>query len=249
MVVPRTRDTVTAMMELSTRRKPAPITKRQREIVTLIAAGCSNEEVGVRLGISPRTAKAHSDVLRQKLGVRRRRQIPIAYRLLTGEDPLASERRWPTVPTPPLIECARGYSGCRGRASDLRPRGVGSLRGSSPPGSYGKYRDSRHSAATPGHPAAAPLGASGRIAGSGEDARGSRGLREDDSGRAMGGYRRPPPGMVHPRRSSRMSRRWHLGWRASALRLMTDCELRLREHLRALSRLNCEGRCSRRDPC
>ena len=64
------------------------ITKRQREVVELIAAGMSNDEVGERLGISPRTAKAHSDVLRQKLGVSRRRQIPVAYRLLTGEDPL-----------------------------------------------------------------------------------------------------------------------------------------------------------------
>jgi ATP/maltotriose-dependent transcriptional regulator MalT len=64
------------------------ITSRQREVVALIAAGCSNEEVGDRLGISPRTAKAHSDVLRQKLGVARRRQIPAAYRLLTGDDPL-----------------------------------------------------------------------------------------------------------------------------------------------------------------
>jgi ATP/maltotriose-dependent transcriptional regulator MalT len=84
------------MMELATKREPAPITARQREVVTLIAAGCSNEEVGARLGISPRTAKAHSDVLRQKLGVKRRRQIPIAYRLLTGEDPLSAEYRWPT---------------------------------------------------------------------------------------------------------------------------------------------------------
>ena len=49
----------------------------------------SNEEVGERLGISPRTAKAHSDVLRQKLGVTRRRQIPVAYRSLTGSDPLS----------------------------------------------------------------------------------------------------------------------------------------------------------------
>ncbi|HMI98710.1 MAG TPA: helix-turn-helix transcriptional regulator [Gaiellaceae bacterium] len=64
------------------------ITERQREVVELIAAGLSNDEVGERLGISPRTAKAHCDVLRQKLGVPRRRQIPIAYRLLTGEDPL-----------------------------------------------------------------------------------------------------------------------------------------------------------------
>ena len=41
-------------------------TKRQQEVIELIAAGCSNEEVGERLGISPRTAKAHSDALRQK---------------------------------------------------------------------------------------------------------------------------------------------------------------------------------------
>ena len=64
-------------------------TKRQVEVIELIAAGCSNDEVGERLGISPRTAKAHSDVLRQKLGVTRRRQIPVAYRVLTGDDPLS----------------------------------------------------------------------------------------------------------------------------------------------------------------
>jgi DNA-binding CsgD family transcriptional regulator len=65
------------------------ITERQRQVIELIAAGYSNEEVGQRLGISPRTAKAHCDVLRQKLGVARRRQIPVAYRLLTGDDPLS----------------------------------------------------------------------------------------------------------------------------------------------------------------
>jgi len=65
------------------------ITDRQRDVIVLIAAGCSNDEVSERLGISPRTVKAHCDVLRQKLGVRRRRQLPIAYRSLTGEDPLA----------------------------------------------------------------------------------------------------------------------------------------------------------------
>ena len=60
------------------------------QVVELIAQGLSNDEVGLVLGISPRTAKAHCDVLRQKLGVPRRRQIPVAYRLLTGEDPLAT---------------------------------------------------------------------------------------------------------------------------------------------------------------
>jgi DNA-binding CsgD family transcriptional regulator len=69
--------------------KHPSITPRQREVIVLIAAGCSNDEVGQRLGISPRTVKAHCDVLRQKLGVPRRRQIPVAYRSLTGDDPLA----------------------------------------------------------------------------------------------------------------------------------------------------------------
>ena len=68
------------------------LTERQRQVVELIALGCSNEEVGARLGISARTAKAHSDVIRQKLGVSRRRQIPAAFKTLTGEDPLVCER-------------------------------------------------------------------------------------------------------------------------------------------------------------
>jgi LuxR family maltose regulon positive regulatory protein len=76
----------------STLNEPTPdLTERQRQVIELIARGCSNEEVGVRLGISPRTAKAHCDVLRQKLGVQRRRQIPAAFRMLTGEDPLSWE--------------------------------------------------------------------------------------------------------------------------------------------------------------
>jgi len=74
-------------MTRTTTAPDAPLTKRQREVVALIAAGCSNDEVGHSLGISARTAKAHSDALRLKLGVARRRQIPAAYRQLTGDDP------------------------------------------------------------------------------------------------------------------------------------------------------------------
>jgi ATP/maltotriose-dependent transcriptional regulator MalT len=77
-------------MTNTTAEKVLSITQRQREVIVLIASGCSNDEVGERLGISPRTAKAHCDVLRQKLGVARRRQIPSAYRSLTGDDPLAT---------------------------------------------------------------------------------------------------------------------------------------------------------------
>lgn len=88
------------MVTVTTETRPV-LTARQREVVALIAAGCSNEEVGERLGISPRTAKAHCDVLRQKLGVARRRQIPMAYRSQTGEDPL--------VPRPDLHSAAPGH--------------------------------------------------------------------------------------------------------------------------------------------
>ena len=70
---------------------PFALTERQLQVVELIARGCSNDEIGLRLGISPRTAKAHCDVLRQKLGVPRRRQIPTAFRTRTGEDPLSRE--------------------------------------------------------------------------------------------------------------------------------------------------------------
>jgi DNA-binding CsgD family transcriptional regulator len=71
-------------------RGSSAITSRQRQVVELIAQGLSNDEIGVTLGISSRTAKAHCDALRLKLGVPRRRQIPVAFRLLTGEDPLAA---------------------------------------------------------------------------------------------------------------------------------------------------------------
>ena len=78
-------------------------TPRQRQVVQLIAAGCSNVEIAERLGISPRTAKAHSDVLRMKLSVSRRRQIPAAFRHVTGEDPHA----------PPSLEPQPGARGTR----------------------------------------------------------------------------------------------------------------------------------------
>jgi DNA-binding CsgD family transcriptional regulator len=83
-------------------------TTRQLQVVELIAAGCSNEEIGRRLGLSARTAKAHSDALRKKLGVAKKRQIPAAFRLVTGRDPLdqlpaalgAGDRTLTLVPDP-----------------------------------------------------------------------------------------------------------------------------------------------------
>jgi DNA-binding CsgD family transcriptional regulator len=87
-----------AMQDNAKTPRPA-ITKRQREVVALIAAGYSNDEVGRALCITTRTARAHADALRERLHVTRRRYIPAAYRAATGEDPLlvALEQRTPSA--------------------------------------------------------------------------------------------------------------------------------------------------------
>jgi DNA-binding NarL/FixJ family response regulator len=61
-----------------------PLTGRQREVARHVERGLTNEEIGAELGISPRTVKAHTDAIRMKLGVRKRRQIPPALREREG---------------------------------------------------------------------------------------------------------------------------------------------------------------------
>jgi len=56
------------------------LTERQKQVADLVGEGLTNMEIGARLGISASTAKAHTDVLRRKLGVTRRRFIPQAAR-------------------------------------------------------------------------------------------------------------------------------------------------------------------------
>jgi DNA-binding NarL/FixJ family response regulator len=46
------------------------LTPRERQVLTSIAQGLSNKEIGARLSISPRTVEAHRDSLSRKLGIR-----------------------------------------------------------------------------------------------------------------------------------------------------------------------------------
>jgi DNA-binding NarL/FixJ family response regulator len=67
--------------------KPAPntrrldaLTEREREVLALVAAGLSNDEIAQRLYVSPATAKTHVSRSMQKLHARDRAQlVVIAY--------------------------------------------------------------------------------------------------------------------------------------------------------------------------
>jgi DNA-binding NarL/FixJ family response regulator len=58
----------------------ASLTDREREVVTLVAAGLSNDEIATRLVVSPLTAKTHVSRAMTKLAARDRAQlVVIAY--------------------------------------------------------------------------------------------------------------------------------------------------------------------------
>ena len=53
------------------------LTPREREVLTLVALGLSNEQIAQRLYISPSTAKTHVNRTMMKLGARDRAQLVI----------------------------------------------------------------------------------------------------------------------------------------------------------------------------
>jgi DNA-binding NarL/FixJ family response regulator len=55
----------------------APLTDRERQVLALVAAGLSNEEIGARLLMSPLTAKTHVSRAMSKLGARDRAQLAV----------------------------------------------------------------------------------------------------------------------------------------------------------------------------
>jgi DNA-binding NarL/FixJ family response regulator len=55
----------------------ASLTEREREVVTLVAAGLSNDEIAAELVVSPLTAKTHVSRAMIKLGARDRAQLVV----------------------------------------------------------------------------------------------------------------------------------------------------------------------------
>ncbi|GAA4463255.1 response regulator [Phytohabitans houttuyneae] len=55
----------------------ATLTEREREVLTLVAAGLSNDAIAARLYVSPLTAKTHVNRIMAKLSVRDRAQLVV----------------------------------------------------------------------------------------------------------------------------------------------------------------------------
>jgi DNA-binding CsgD family transcriptional regulator len=55
--------------------EPLTLSAREFEVASLVAVGMTNREIATRLHIAPRTADAHVEHIRTKLGVRSRAQI------------------------------------------------------------------------------------------------------------------------------------------------------------------------------
>jgi DNA-binding NarL/FixJ family response regulator len=84
------RATRSLVEEYAARAKPADLspqldllTEREREVMALVAAGLSNDEIAERLYISPTTAKTHVSRSMIKLGARDRAQL-VVYAYETG---------------------------------------------------------------------------------------------------------------------------------------------------------------------
>jgi len=56
-----------------------PLTRREQQVLELIAMGNTNKEIGLKLGISEQTVKNHVNSIYRKLGVRNRAQAASTY--------------------------------------------------------------------------------------------------------------------------------------------------------------------------
>jgi DNA-binding CsgD family transcriptional regulator len=78
------------------------LSPRQTEVLRLTGQGLTLEEIAAQLGITPRTAKAHSDEIRRRLGVTSRLRMAAAAH--SYRDPRLPDAE----PSPSVVQPVRG---------------------------------------------------------------------------------------------------------------------------------------------
>ena len=63
------------------------LTRREREVGALLAAGCTNKEIGVELVIEPSSVKGHVSAILKKLGAGNRTAAAMALRAQRPQAP------------------------------------------------------------------------------------------------------------------------------------------------------------------
>lgn len=84
LAFPRSALSALVRLAMSARRSPVPLTSRQRQVVTLIASGATDEQIGRTLGISSSTAHKHVLGAFRRMNVRTRGQLVAAVGLLAA---------------------------------------------------------------------------------------------------------------------------------------------------------------------
>ena len=75
MTVDQAIDYALGVSELEAVVDSGPLSRRQREVAALVAAGLTNREIAERLFIAERSAEGHVERIRNKLGVRSRTEV------------------------------------------------------------------------------------------------------------------------------------------------------------------------------
>jgi DNA-binding NarL/FixJ family response regulator len=79
---------------------PAPrLTPQQLRVLHMLCAGLSNKQIGVRLGVTEATVKAHMRAIMEKFGADNRTQVVVSAQRLGLDQPAARERASSTPPS------------------------------------------------------------------------------------------------------------------------------------------------------
>lgn len=78
---------------------PPRLTPQQLRVLYMLCAGLSNKQIGVRLGVTEATVKAHMRAIMEKFGADNRTQVVVSAQRLGFDQPAVRERASSTPPS------------------------------------------------------------------------------------------------------------------------------------------------------